>query len=216
MLHLLYVCECMWNRLLVWNVSYWLNTNFPLTLPLFPLLPMLNSCFCSSLVWMYHFLARRSFACVTITHLHQTTACSSSSSSSFSFHWNFFAHQNQHCSFPPLICPHFFHLTHLSIISVKGNHLFASDQCVSSQPPFSFLSSPYSLSLQIQHYSFLWMKYSHQTMDHFFSPFLSLIPSTPSFVTCISCALLSLWLLQAITNSHKFVLIIISHLHMDI
>lgn len=132
-------------------------------------------------------------------------------------HWNFLAHQNQRCSFPPLICK--FSVWWVIIICMKSNHFLASVQCMRVNvlrltAPLSFQSSPYSLPLQMQHYSFLWMKYSHQTMDHFFSPFLSLIPFTPSFVTSISCALLSLWLM--ITHFFLFAKIGVFHfLHND-
>ena len=62
-------------------VSYWLNTPLPLTLALFPLLLMPNTCCAQApLVWPYHSSARRSFAWVTIAHLHRTAASPSSSS----------------------------------------------------------------------------------------------------------------------------------------
>ena len=53
-----------------------IDSTLPLTLPLFLLFLMLNTCFAkTSLVCLYHFSARRSFAWVTIVH--QTTASTS-------------------------------------------------------------------------------------------------------------------------------------------
>lgn len=98
---------------------------------------------------------------------------------------------NQSYSFPPPICPFF--ACCMIIICMKATMYVHQDKCTFLTTPVQFPLSPHPL--QMQHYAFLRIKYFHQTMDHFFSSFLSLIPASPSFATCIACALLLLGLL---------------------
>lgn len=146
---------------------------------------MLNTCFApASLVCLYHFSARRSFAWATIAHLHQTAA--SSSSSSLRLFGNYLLSQTNAAIFLNLFAFFFFYTLHYNYLH-ESDCLFASSQSIRTDvllliaqfPPKSTPSPNATLPFPSDKIF---------SSDHGpFHPFLSPIPASPSFVTSISC-----------------------------
>lgn len=178
---------------------YCLNTQFPLTSPLFPLLLMLNTCFAqTSLVSMYHFLARRAFALRTFTHLNQTT---SSSSSSSPFLGILFFRQNTALS-PHLFAP-LSVACHIIIICMKSKfnciRTMHKDICTSS--PRSLFISVFSIFTPPPNAALLFPLYEIVSSDH--GLFLLSFPLSDSLLSVsyhFHLCSLTLWLLKTIPN----------------
>lgn len=198
MLHLLYICECIWRRLSVWNVSYCLNSSH---LPSVSSFANAEHLFCSNLACFHVSLLSTQDFCIENFHTFESDHIK------FlllflSSHWNFIFSPKQR-SFPPHLFAPLSVACHIIIICMKSKfnciRTIHKDICTSS--PRSLFLSVFSIYTPPPNAALRLPLYEMSSSDH--GLFLLSFPLSDSLLSSFyhfHLGYLTLWLLKTIPN----------------